>query len=84
MTRMLEFLDALLRCTGVVEQSIQVGSHRQTGGFGDLGDQAARVILPAVLGDYADVPNLEQRAQLGWQLARRYIHDFETFDERRH
>ena len=56
MTRPLQFRHARLRCAGVAQQRVEVGLRRQSARPRNLGDQAARVVLPAVFGDSAGIP----------------------------
>ena len=84
MARLLEFRHALLRGSRVVQQGVEIGTHRQPAGFSNLGNQAARIVFPATLGHFASVPYREQRLQFRWQLLRWHVLDGETFDQRGH
>jgi len=63
MTRLFEFRHALLCRARVAQQLVEVGTYGQTGRVGYVGDQATGIVLPAVLGNAAGIPDLEQGSQ---------------------
>ncbi|SAL80135.1 hypothetical protein AWB66_06185 [Caballeronia telluris] len=70
MARLLQLRQELLRGAGIAQQRVEIGTDLQRGSVSNLRDQAADVILPAILRHASGVPHLEQRPQFVGQVER--------------